>query len=230
MTQQSPNHALRPDMPAPHSPNPWDPIVRLSHWGLAAVIITNALITRGGSAPHLWFGWIGMSLLLLRLVWGLFGTAPARFVAFPPNPLAALRHLGELARGAPRNYPSHNPAGAMMAYGMWAALALVIATGLTMNATQPWVASQQAAILDSGDWSALADTGQSTSQPAGQPSGQLGGENRGMIKSIHEFAANLMLVLAVLHVAGVVIEGRAMRRNLIPPMLLGARDKTRDVL
>jgi cytochrome b len=38
-------------------------------------------------------------------------------------------------------------------------------------------------------------------------------------------AANLMLLFAVLHVAGVVVEGRALRRNLVAPMLLGQGDR-----
>ena len=195
-----------------HSPTLWDPIVRLSHWGLAVVVIANALWTRGGSVPHLWLGWLGMGLLGMRLVWGIMGAPEARFRAFPPNPLAALRHLGALLRGNPGGYPSHNPAGAMMAYMIWACLALVIATGLTMDHTQPWQAAKQADILANGDWGDLegGETGES-----------------GVIKDIHEMAANLMLVLAVLHVAGVIIESRAMRRNLVAPMLLGETMKGR---
>ena len=191
-----------------HSPSLWDPIVRLSHWGLAVVVIANALVTRGGGVTHLWLGWLGMGLLGMRLIWGMIGAPEACFTAFPPNPLAALRHLGALLRGAPAGYASHNPAGAMMAYMMWAGLILVIVTGLTMNHTQPWQAAKQADILANGDWGDL-DAASSQS------------EGGGIIKDIHEMAANLMLALAVLHVAGVIIEGRAMRRNLIAPMLLG---------
>ena len=44
-------------------------------------------------------------------------------------------------------------------------------------------------------------------------------------EEIHEMAANLLLLLAVLHVAGVVFESRAMRRNLVAPMLLGKGDR-----
>jgi cytochrome b len=44
-------------------------------------------------------------------------------------------------------------------------------------------------------------------------------------EEIHEMAANLLLLLAVLHVAGVFVEARAMRRNLVAPMLLGKGDR-----
>jgi cytochrome b len=40
---------------------------------------------------------------------------------------------------------------------------------------------------------------------------------------VHEVAANLILVLALLHVAGVIIEGRVLGRNLVRPMILGRK-------
>ncbi len=206
---------LQPRSSEIHSPNLWDLIVRVTHWGLATGVIANALLTHGGSAAHLWFGWFGMIVLVMRLVWGIFGISSARFSSFPPNPMAAIRHLFELARGKPRGYPSHNPAGAMMAYALWACFALMALTGLSMNATKPWIASQQAAILARGNWSQLAGAAGATENDDGKQ-GHL-------VKTVHESVANLMLVLALLHVSGVVIEGRRMSRNLITPMLLGAR-------
>jgi cytochrome b len=148
-------------------PDLWDPLVRISHWAIAAVVILNALITRGGSAVHVAVGWIGLALLLLRLVWGLVGPAEARFTAFPPNPRAARGHLAE----------------------------------------------QEAAVA-SGDWSVMVVQDGSTGGTEGK------GEDR-MIKQVHGVAANLMLALAFLHVAGVAIESRAMGRNLVTPMIAG---------
>lgn len=199
----------------PQPPDLWDPLVRVAHWGLALVVILNALVTRGGGTLHVWLGWIGMALLALRLVWGLVGPPEARFSAFPPDPRAALSHLAGLARGRVRDYPSHNPAGALMAYALWAALAVVIATGLVMTggATPLAVQAQKAAVA-AGDWSALVD------EDGDDDDARAGGE---WAEEVHEVAANLMLVLAVLHVAGVAVEGRAMGRNLVPPMLLGRR-------
>lgn len=195
----------------------WDGIVRASHWTLAVVVIGNALLTEGGSALHVWLGWIGGAVLALRLVWGLVGRAEARFTAFPPNPLAALRHLAQLARGVPAHYGSHNPAGAMMAYAIWASLAVVIGTGLVLTqAATPWTVAAREEILLSGDWSQLPTEGEGDGEE---------GEGEGMVKEVHELFANLMLVLAVLHVAGVALESRAMRRNLVAPMILGGKGR-----
>lgn len=197
-----------------NAPTLWDPVVRLTHWGIACAVLLNAVVTEGGSLTHVSLGWLGMALLLLRVIWGGLGPSEARFSAFPPNPAAALRHLGALAIGKPPRHRSHNPAGAIMAYALWAAFGTVIVTGLVMTggSTPMQVARDQAAVA-SGDWSALI--------PQGESSGDEDTSLRHTAEEIHEMAANLMLLLAVLHVAGVAVESRAQRRNLVRPMLFG---------
>lgn len=191
----------------------WDPVIRLTHWGIALAVLLNALVTGGGSVLHVTLGWLAMALLLLRLVWGALGPAEARFSAFPPSPRAAVTHLRQLVAGRVREYPSHNPAGALMIYAFWAALAVVIATGLVLTggATPMQVAADKAAVA-SGDWSALVREGDKDTTDASY---------RKTAEEVHEVAANLLLILAALHVAGVFVESRAMRRNLLAPMLLG---------
>jgi cytochrome b len=197
-------------------PDLWDPVVRLTHWGVAVAVLLNALVTKGGSLTHVSLGWLVMALLLLRLVWGVLGPAEARFSAFPPNPVAAARHLRQLLSGQPGHYSSHNPAGALMVYVFWAALAVVTATGLilTGGATPMRVAAEKAAVA-SGDWSALIV------KSDGESSDDEDNGLRHTAEEVHEVAANLLLFLAALHVAGVVLESRAMRRNLVKPMILG---------
>ena len=198
-------------------PDLWDPVVRISHWGLAIVVLMNAVFTSGGSTVHVWLGWIGMALLVLRLVWGVLGPAEARFAAFPPNPRAAVMHLRSLVSGRVGHYRSHNPAGALMIYAFWGALVVVIGTGLVMTggATPMQVAEEQAAV-DAGEWSVLV-----------KDDADEGGGAGDLVKEVHAVAANLILVLAFLHVAGVVVESRAMRRNLLAPMLAGLRGRRR---
>lgn len=200
-------------------PSLWDPVVRLTHWGIAVAVLGNAVLNEGGSVTHVSLGWLAMALLVMRLVWGVLGPKEARFSAFPPNPVAGLRHMGQLLRGRVDHYPSHNPAGALMVYAFWAALSVVILTGLYMTggATPMQVADDNAAVA-SGDWSALIkdNDGESSDEDKGL---------RHTLQEVHEVSANLLLVLAALHIAGVFLESRAMRRNLVTPMLLGARRK-----
>jgi len=214
-----------PPQPLTSPPDLWDPLVRITHWGLAIVVLVNAVFSEGGSVTHVWLGWIGMALLVLRLVWGVLGPKEARFSAFPPNPLRALAHLRSLVAGRVRHYPSHNPAGAVMAYALWAALIVVIGTGLLMTGGRtPMQVAREKAAVQAGDWSVLVThTGPDAD---GAEASEKGG-NGSTTKEVHGVAANLILVLAVLHVAGVAIESRAMRRNLVAPMVAGRRKRGR---
>ena len=194
----------------------WDPLLRLAHWGIAVVVIANYAFTKEGGSVHIALGWAGMALVLLRLIWGFVGPREARFASFPPNPMAALRHLGGLLRGKAPQYPSHNPAGALMAYALWACLGVITLTGLGMSGISPFAQADLEAAVAEGDWSVLVeDDGEAQGE---SPYGDV-------LEEVHEVAANLILILAVLHVAGVAVESRALRRNLLAPMLITRRGR-----
>ena len=194
----------------------WDPLLRLAHWGIAGVVLANYAFTKEGGSVHIALGWAGMALLLLRLIWGFVGPREARFASFPPNPMAALRHLGGLLRGKAPQYPSHNPAGALMAYALWACLAVLMLTGLGMSGLSPFARADLEAAVAEGDWSVLVEE-----------DGDAEGESpyADVLEEVHEVAANLILILAFLHVAGVAVESRALRRNLLAPMLITRRGR-----
>lgn len=194
----------------------WDPLLRLAHWGIAGVVLANYAFTKEGGSVHIALGWAGMALLLLRLIWGFVGPREARFASFPPNPMAALRHLGGLLRGKAPQYPSHNPAGALMAYALWACLAVLMLTGLGMSGLSPFAQADLEAAVAEGDWSVLVEE-----------DGDAEGESpyADVLEEVHEVAANLILILALLHVAGVAVESRALRRNLLAPMLITRRGR-----
>ena len=194
----------------------WDPLLRLAHWGIAGVVLANYAFTKEGGSVHIALGWAGMALLLLRLIWGFVGPREARFASFPPNPMAALRHLGGLLRGKAPQYPSHNPAGALMAYALWACLAVLMLTGLGMSGLSPFAQADLEAAVAEGDWSVLVEE-----------DGDAEGESPygDVFEEVHEVAANLILILALLHVAGVAVESRALRRNLLAPMLITRRGR-----
>ncbi|WVT76403.1 cytochrome b/b6 domain-containing protein (plasmid) [Sinorhizobium chiapasense] len=198
-------------------PNPWDPLVRISHWAIAAAVITNGFITKPGSTAHLWVGWAVIGVFASRLIWGVVGPAEARFNAFPPSPAAAVRHIGNLLRGGAREYPSHNPAGAIMVYALWACLTLVTATGLFMtDGKSPTTIAEDRAAVAAGNWPVLVNPCSESNDGESQFYTRVAGE-------VHELAANLLLVLATVHVGGVFVESRALGRNLIRPMIAGKR-------
>lgn len=197
-------------------PDPWDPLIRITHWAIAAAVIANGLINKPGGTLHVWIGWLAMALLIARLAWGFVGPREARFAAFLPDPRAAISHLLDLFRGRPREHASHNPAGALMAYALWACLAAVILTGLVMTeGKSPITIAEQKAAVAAGDWSVLVQDDED-----GDDEHEGKGE---YAKEVHEVAANLMLILALIHVAGVAVESRALGRNLVRPMVHGGR-------
>lgn len=198
-------------------PDPWDPVVRLTHWTIVAAVIANQFLVKPGGVAHVWIGWGVLSVLALRLVWGLAGPPEARFTSFLPHPRAAMSHLMDLIRGRSREYPSHNPAGAIMVYALWASLLAATVTGLVMTGgVSPVVYAEQRAAVAAGDWSVLVKDGED-----GQDSGEAGLD--GIAKEVHEVTANLILILALIHVAGVVVESRQLGRNLVRPMLVRRR-------
>lgn len=197
----------------------WDPLVRLSHWAVAVAVLSNYLLNRAGGTWHIWIGWALLAVLAVRFAWGFVGPQEARFSSFLPNPFAALRHIQALLRklGGKREtlpeYPSHNPAGAVMIYALWAMLALVCITGLVMTGGAiPVQMAQQQAIVETGDWSTLVQADEE-----GEDAGE--GAGGAWAKEVHEVAANLVVILALIHVAGVALESRALGRNLVRPML-----------
>jgi cytochrome b len=111
----------------------WDPLVRLIHWGVAGAVLLNAALIEDESAAHEIIGYVAVILVAVRLVWGVIGSGPARFSSFPPNPAAALRHLARLSRGHKSVHLSHNPAGALMAYNIWATMLGMGVTGYMMG-------------------------------------------------------------------------------------------------
>ncbi|MBZ8132263.1 cytochrome b/b6 domain-containing protein [Afifella sp. IM 167] len=191
----------------------WDPLVRLTHWGIAAVVLVNGLLDEGGSALHIWLGYGAFSLLALRLVWGLIGTEEARFSAFPPRPAAALGYAREMAKGENSEHRSHNPLGALMVYALWGTLIVVTGTGIAMAGSPLKTLEPRQEVA-----ATFAEHDE-----AGENRGERDGEEGGVLKEVHEVAANLLLVLAALHVAGVAFETRRFGTGFVRGMVTGTR-------
>jgi cytochrome b len=111
----------------------WDPLVRSIHWGVAACILLNATVIDDESKLHTWLGYAAVSLVGVRLVWGLIARGYGHLSAFPLNPVAVIDHLRAMARGEKRLHLSHNPLGAVMVYNLWACIAAVAVTGYMMG-------------------------------------------------------------------------------------------------
>ena len=187
----------------------WDPLVRLTHWTIATAVLLNGLVVDDASLAHIWIGYAALAFLALRLVWGVIGTEEARFSSFPPSLSAAAGHIGDLFMGKRREYRSHNPLGALMVYALWGTLLVVSVTGV---------------LLESAPFPAFEHSGYASE--AYEHEDNDGAE---VIEDIHEGAANLLLLLAALHVGGVALESHLSGVNLVRSMVTGIRPRRKDV-
>lgn len=196
----------------------WDPVVKVTHWGIVAAILANALFTEGGSGPHIWVGYALAAMLELRLLWGLLGPAEARFSAFPPSLRRACRHLRDIRAGRNEVHGSHNPLGALMVYAIWTALGVVVASGIAM------AGPPSAAFLDQLPHRAgqPGEAGQQTIVEEDHDDEDSKGEE-GIWGEVHETAVNLLYVLILLHIGGVAFETRRSGREIVLAMLPARR-------
>lgn len=200
-------------MSEPASTRRWDPLVKITHWGIAAVVITNALIVGEGSIAHIYAGYTLAALLGLRMLWGFIGPNAARFRSFKPNPARALAHIADIRAGRHEVHPSHNPLGALMVYALWACLAVIIASGIGMAGAPPAIdATISSAELVSGEYREEAAEAEGGESEAGEA-----------FEEVHEVAVNLLYALILLHIAGVAFETVRSGKRTITAILPGGK-------
>ncbi|MEQ1688496.1 MAG: cytochrome b/b6 domain-containing protein [Sphingopyxis sp.] len=220
---------------APATPRPkgrqWDPIVKLTHWGVVTIVIINALVVGEGSIAHVWAGYCLAALLALRLLWGLVGPKAARFSSFPPSPARAIAHIRDIAAGRKEGHRSHNPIGALMVYAIWATLAGVIATGVAMSGPPTMPSANEMQSLQSLTRGESGEAGEHEQAERGgedreggeAEAGGEGGESEEAAEELHELFVNLLYVLIALHLMGVIFETRRSGAHIVRAMIPGAK-------
>lgn len=114
----------------------WDPLVRTFHWTLAAAFAIAFIVEDELLGLHVWVGYLALSLIAIRLVWGVIGTRHARFTDFVRGPRQIIAYLKDaLAFRAPR-YLGHNPAGGAMVIALLLSVAATGLTGMALNDAQ----------------------------------------------------------------------------------------------
>lgn len=113
--------------PPTHVPA-WDRVVRITHWSVAALVLWDLFEDSGGPL-HRNLGYVATALVAVRLVWGLVGSANARFVTWWPR-LSILRgYATSLRERKPMKFASHNPIGALGMLAMWGLILALAITG-----------------------------------------------------------------------------------------------------
>jgi cytochrome b len=104
----------------------WDLPTRLFHWVLVGLIAFSWWTGEEHLYDlHLWSGIAVLTLLIFRILWGLFGSSTARFANFVRGPSA----VGDYLRGTWRGI-GHSPLGALSVLALLGLIAIQVGLGL----------------------------------------------------------------------------------------------------
>ncbi|HXV24377.1 MAG TPA: cytochrome b/b6 domain-containing protein [Alphaproteobacteria bacterium] len=199
----------------------WDPFVRVFHWALVAGFAVAYLTGDEVLGIHVWTGYAIGVLIVTRLIWGFIGPRHARFADFVSGPATTFRYLRDLLFFRAKRHIGHSPAGGVMIILLFLTLSATVGSGLIVYAAEE----------DAGPLAGMFVTPAAT-QSVGR--GDVEDEKEGLerngfaesdigepAKEVHEFFANLTLLLVILHVGAVVFMSFAHRENLVRAMVTG---------
>jgi cytochrome b len=185
----------------------WDPFVRVFHWSLASAVFIAWATDKGPLWLHNWLGYVAAILIMLRVIWGFIGTEQARFTNFVRGPRLVINYLAGLIRFSSPRYLGHTPAGGAMIIALLIMVAATTGTGM----------AELAAERGQGP---LAGVIAKVERPPRVPD-----QRRPplLIKQVHETVAHITLILAALHILGVLAGSIAHRENLVWAMITGRK-------
>jgi cytochrome b len=176
----------------------WDLPTRLFHWPLVVAVVV-AYATGGEEGRwfvvHLAAGYAIAALVLFRLGWGLIGSPRSRFSDFVYGWPAVRRYAQGLSRLRPSSFIGHNPLGGWMVVALLAVLAAVVVSGL--------FAGERGEVMG--------------------PLAQGSGRAAEAVKEVHEVLANVVIILAGVHVAAVFLDWAISGDNLVGAMIHGRK-------
>jgi cytochrome b len=179
----------------------WDLPTRLFHWTLAALIGFSWWSAEEEELElHMYSGYAVLTLLLFRLLWGLFGSSTSRFRNFVKGPAAVLAYARDM-RGW--RAIGHSPLGALSVVALLGLTLLQVTTGL-INADNDGLYEGPLALSVSED---LVDRAH----------------------DLHELLFNLLLVFIAIHVAAVLFYRLFLGKKLVGPMISGRAALDPDV-
>lgn len=157
---------------------------------------------------HVIAGYVFVLNLLWRIVWGFIGNRHARWRALlPASPSATRAYLAELRAGRAPRYAGHNPLGRLSVTAMLALMLVMAASGLTRAGTDllfpPFGAAVEAYLGGATvDGEPLTPFNLDQADPERKKRYDA---VRKVAGTIHEYAAYLLWLLIVIHVAAVVV-------------------------
>ncbi|MDH5368821.1 MAG: cytochrome b/b6 domain-containing protein [Gammaproteobacteria bacterium] len=177
----------------------WDPFVRIFHWTLVLSFFISYITEEDFLTIHTFAGYTILTLIILRVIWGLIGTRHARFSDFTYSSQTIKEFIKDTLYLRAKRYLGHNPAGGAMIILMLISLSVTTLTGIAVYGIE-----EQAGPLS------MFYTQKDS----------LWGD---IFEEIHEFFANFTLLLVFIHVAGVIVESIIHKENLVKSMIDGKK-------
>jgi cytochrome b len=184
----------------------WDPFVRIGHWVLVITFFTCYLTEGEPEWLHDWSGYLLTAVVLLRIVWGFIGPRYARFSDFVRPPGEALRYFWDELRGRAPRHIGHSPSGGAMIVALLLALLVSAGSGMVVLAMEEGEGPLAGWLV--------------TPLPGGEEEDSPQLETA---EEVHEIAANVTLILVILHIAGVLLGSWRNRENLVGAMITGRK-------
>ncbi len=185
----------------------WDILIRIFHWTLVISFFTAYLTEDDFLDIHRYAGYLITGLLVFRLIWGFIGSRYARFSNFVYSFAAIKDYLKSLLTTHPKHYLGHNPAGGFMIILLLVSLSFTVSTGIVMDLEpEPGNAIQQQYTSEHDD-----------------DNDEYESATHEVMEEIHEFFANLTLLLVFIHIAGVIVSSKLHNENLVRAMITGKK-------
>lgn len=179
----------------------WDWTLRLVHWSFPVLMFLLWFSQKEGHLDrHFLFAQILTGVIFYRLIWGFIGTPYAKFRHFIYSPKNIVRYGKAFFTGKKPFYLGHNPLGALMVFGLLAAMALQLVSGLFVSDD----------FLYDGPYHNLVSR-----------------DFSGLMAYVHQNFFDILLIMIVLHILAVVVY-RLRGENLVKPMLTGKKEIAAD--
>lgn len=223
----------------------WDASTRWFHWINALCVLALAsvgfmILNAGGlevpnsgkatlKTTHSWIGYVFVLNLLWRIVWAFFGNRYARWRSMLPGGkgyLGALRsYVAAFIAGHPEQYVGHNPAGRLGIAALFLLIVIQALTGLVLAGTDLfyppigyWIAQWVAAPgIEPGTLIPYAPEMYDAVAYADMRA------YRKPVAVVHLYSFYVLVVVAVLHIAAVIVTEVKEGGNIISAMFTGRK-------
>jgi len=176
-------------------------VTRVWHWVLALAVTINwglgEFMDFDTITWHFYLGYLILGLIGFRIIWGLFGPAPIRFINLLSTPKVIWDYVKTIPKRSPSGTPGHNPLGSLWIFAILLLLTAQATSGLFIESEDFW---ENGPLFDY--------VSQDTSD---------------MLYNWHYDLSNIILGMVILHVCVILFYLIWKKENLIKPMINGRK-------